>query len=436
MRASRLASCSTRQGAHGGDAPPASKAPPIACRYREARPVIEDSAVHAGAIDLAVLGVILAASILADTISRRTHLPRISLLVLVGILFAAVRQYVFDANGVPPIGALSEPLIDLALVMVAFLLGGDLSLRRLRTIGAMIFTVSLAVVTTSAVVVGAGLWLAGFPVVIAVSLAAISMATDPAAVREAVREHAVRKGNSRVVRQVLLGVVAIDDVWGVLGFGLAMAVLGWIMAGDGATALAAASWELGGALTLGAAIGIPAAWLTGRLRPGEPTQVEALAVVLLLAGLSSWLQVSSLVAAMFAGFMVVNLSRHHTRSFREIEHIEWPFLVFFFVLAGASIDLTDARAALSLSFAYIMLRLAARYAGGRLGVRMLNGGSAGLPKNIGLALTPQAGVAMGMALLVAERYPASAPLLVSVAVVSTAFFELIGPLLARRVLRD
>lgn len=397
--------------------------------------MIEDSSVDAGAFALVVLGTILAASIFADTISRRTRLPRISLLVLVGIVFAFLRQYVFDANGMPPTGALTEPLVDLALVMVAFLLGGDLSLRRLRSTGVMIFTVSLCVVVTSAAVVGGGLLLAGFPLVTAVALAAISMATDPAAVREAVRDHAARKGNSRVVRQVLLGVVAIDDVWGVLGFGLAMALLGWLTAGDGAAALFAAAWELGGALALGAAIGIPAAWLTGRLRPGEPTQVEALAVVLLLAGLSSWLQVSSLVAAMFAGFVVVNMSRHHTRSFREIEHIEWPFLVFFFVLAGASVDLADAAAALSLSFAFIVLRLAARYAGGRLGVRLLNGASTGLPKDIGLALTPQAGVAMGMALLVAERYPASAPLLVSVAVVSTAFFELIGPFLVKRVLR-
>ncbi len=406
------------------------------CRKRRVGAVIEDSSVDAGAFALVVLGTILAASIFADTISRRTRLPRISLLVLVGIVFAFLRQYVFDANGMPPTGAMTEPLIDLALVMVAFLLGGDLSLRRLRSTGVMIFTVSLCVVVTSAAVVGGGLLLAGFPLVTAVALAAISMATDPAAVREAVRDHAARKGNARVVRQVLLGVVAIDDVWGVLGFGLAMAVLGWLTAGDGATALFAAAWELGGALALGAAIGIPAAWLTGRLRPGEPTQVEALAVVLLLAGLSSWLQVSSLVAAMFAGFVVVNTSRHHTRSFREIEHIEWPFLVFFFVLAGASVDVADAAAALSLSFAFIVLRLAARYAGGRLGVRLLNGGSTGLPKDIGLALTPQAGVAMGMALLVAERYPASAPLLVSVAVVSTAFFELIGPLLVKRVLRD
>ena len=42
---------------------------------------------------------------------------------------------------------------------------------------------------------------------------------------------------------------------------------------------------------------------------------------------------------MIAGFIIVNFAKHHNRSFHEIEHIEWPFMVFFFVLAGASLQI-------------------------------------------------------------------------------------------------
>lgn len=380
---------------------------------------------------LVFLGVILSVSILADVVARRTRLPRISLLVLVGLGVAVVQQLVLGQAEPAPLDGLGEPLIQLALVMVAFLLGGELTVERMRSTGPLILILSLSVILVGALLLGVGLLALGFPLAVAVSLAAISVATDPAAVSESVRE----SGDTRLRARLLLGIVAIDDAWGILAFGLAMTLLGWWLSGDGQAALAMAGWELGGALLLGAAIGLPAAWLTGRLRPGEPTQVEAIALILLLAGLSSWLEVSALLAAMVAGALVANLSRHHTRSFNEVEHIEWPFLVFFFVLSGASVDLRHVADALWLTLAYILLRLAGRYLGGLLGVRLARVRQADLPRDIGLALTPQAGVAMGMALLAAERFPEHGPLLLSAVVGSTLVFEMIGPLLVRWVLR-
>ncbi|MDI5891272.1 cation:proton antiporter [Halomonas rhizosphaerae] len=383
------------------------------------------------AASLMLLGVILSTSILADVVASRTRLPRISLLVLVGVGVAVIQQWGLDQPGARPLDGLAEPLIQVALVMVAFLLGGELTLDRLRSTGSLILIVSLSVILAGVLSVGLGLLALGFPLAVAVSLAAISVATDPAAVSETVNE----SGDSRLRARLLLGIVAIDDGWGILAFGLAMALLGWWLSGDGGLALLHATWELGGAILLGAAIGLPAAWLTGRLRRGEPTQVEAIALILLLAGTSAWLGVSSLLAAMLAGALVANLSRHHTRSFNEIEHIEWPFLVFFFVLSGASVDLYHLDEALGLTLAYILLRLAGRYLGGMLGVRLARERQAELPGNLGLALTPQAGVAMGMVLLAAERFPEHGPVLLSAVVASTVVFEILGPLLVRRVLR-
>ncbi|MGM0553102.1 MAG: cation:proton antiporter [Pseudomonadota bacterium] len=385
----------------------------------------------AGAVPLILLGAILASSILADTIARRTAIPRISLLVIVGLMVAVIQQMVLGQKGGRPLGDLTEPLIQLALVMVAFLLGGQLTFQRLRQLGPFILILSLTVMGVGALVVGSGLLLLGFPLVVALTLAAISVATDPAAVEEVLAE---RHPRSRTAR-VLAGVVAIDDAWGILAFGLAMAFLGWFLAGDGSGALLHAGWELAGAVLLGLGVGLPAAWLTGRLEPGKPTQAEALALVLLIAGLSMWLGVSALLAAMTAGFLVINLSAHHQRSFNEIEHIEWPFLVFFFVLSGASVDLLALGAVLWLTLAYVVLRLAGRYLGGAVGWQLAGRRAQGVSPGIGLALTPQAGVAIGMALLAAERFPEHAGALLSVVVGSTLIFELIGPWLVRRVIR-
>lgn len=383
------------------------------------------------AINIILLGVILSVSIFADTIAHRTRVPRISILMLVGIIIAFIQQVLIgDRNG-DLLGGLSEPLIQLALVMVAFLLGSELKIDRLRNTGPLILVVSLLVIIGGGVVVGTGLLLLGFPLVVAVSLAAISVATDPAAVSESIRE----SGAKGLVPRVLLGIVAIDDGWGIIVFGLSMATLGWLVGSNGQLALLHALWELGGALLIGAAIGLPAAWLTGRLRPGEPTQVEAIALILLLAGLSSVLGVSALLASMIAGSLVANLSSHHTRSFREIEHIEWPFLVFFFVLSGASIDLYKVDDALLLTLAYLVLRVIGRVLGGYLAVTFGSAKNTTVPRNIGLALTPQAGVAIGMALLTAERFPEFSNTILPVVVASTIIFELAGPVLVKRVLQ-
>ncbi|PMR70323.1 cation:proton antiporter [Halomonas heilongjiangensis] len=387
--------------------------------------------LDAATANLILLGIILSLSICADAVANRMRLPRISLLVVVGVGVAVVQQWGLGQAGARPLDGLSEPLLQVALVMVAFLLGGELTLARLRSTGPLIVIVSLAVIAMGVLFVGAGLLLLGFPLAVAVSLAAISVATDPAAVSETVHE----SGDTRFRARLLMGIVAIDDAWGILVFGLAMALLGWLLSGDGGLALAQAGWELGGALVLGSVVGLPAAWLTGRLRPGEPTQVEAVALILLLAGLSTWLEVSALLAAMIAGALVANLSSHHTRSFNEIEHIEWPFLVFFFVLSGASIDLRHLGDALWLTLAYVVLRLAGRYLGGVLGGHLARRQATRLPHDIGLALTPQAGIAMGMALLVVERYPEHGAVLLAAVVASTVVFEVVGPLMVRHVLR-
>lgn len=389
-------------------------------------------ALNQTTLNIILLGVILCISILADIVASRTKVPRISILVLVGVAIAFIQQVILGEQDARLLDDLSEPLIHIALVMVAFLLGSELTLNRLRNTGPLILIISLCVVGVSGLIVGAGLLVLGVPLVVAVSLAAVSVATDPAAVSESVTE----SGKKGLAAKVLLGIVAIDDAWGIIVFGLSMAVLQWIISHNGQLALVHAMWDLGGAVVLGTMIGLPAAWLTGRLQPGNPTQVEAIALILLLAGLSSLLGVSALLAAMIAGMLVANFASHHKRSFREIKHIEWPFLVFFFVLAGASINLYQLDDALGLTLLYVLLRLAGRVMGGLLGVFFTRKKQHKLPGNIGLALTPQAGVAMGMALLAAERFPEFRSTILPVVVASTIIFELIGPILVKRVLKS
>jgi Kef-type K+ transport system membrane component KefB len=72
---------------------------------------------------------------------------------------------------------------------------------------------------------------------------------------------------------------------------------------------------------------------------GVTLQAEALGLVFLTAGLCSWLGVSYLLAGLVSGTVIANVATHHDRAFHEIEHVQWPFLLLFFLMAGAVLDL-------------------------------------------------------------------------------------------------
>ena len=97
----------------------------------------------------------------------------------------------------------------------------------------------------------------------------------------------------------LTGIVAIDDAWGLIAFSILLALAQSIdIQGQVIDVLMIGLWELGGAILLGVILGVPMAYLSGRVRPGQPTLVEALGMVFLCGGLALWLEVSFLLSAM------------------------------------------------------------------------------------------------------------------------------------------
>ncbi len=376
---------------------------------------------------LLAVGGLLLLGLVADEVGHRARLPRVTLLVLFGI---AAGPSGFDLLPRQFL-ATYELLASIALTMVAFLLGGTLSAATLRRHGRQIIVISLVVVVTTVLITGLGLWLLGAAAPLALLLAGIATATDPSATRDVVRQLRARGPFT----DTLLGIVAIDDAWGLILFSL-MLVAAKAAVGDGSLAtLGTGLWEVGGALAIGAGIGLPAAYLTGRIRHGEPMQSEAIGVVFICAGLSIWAGVSFLLAGMVTGAIVVNLAKHHKRAFHEIEHIEWPFMLIFFTLAGASLKLDGLAEIGAIGFAFIALRLASRCIGGLIGGK-LAGVEPAHSNWIGVALMPQAGVALGMALMAGNHFGQLKETLLAIAIGTTVIFEVFGPILTQWALRS
>ena len=364
------------------------------------------------------LGALFLLGLFADQVGRRTRLPRVTLLLLCGV---AVGGSGLDLLPMQT-AYWYEFLTTAALTMVAFLLGNSLSMKNLRKHGATIMAISLSVVIVTIAVVGIGLWVSGVDLGLALLLGAVATATDPAATQDVIRQSGRKGGFSRT----LTGIVAIDDAWGVLAFSLILVLVGMLNGAASAGGLLVAVWEIGGALALGLALGWPGAYLTGRLEKGEPLQTEALGIVFLCAGLALWLEVSFLIAGMTAGAVIVNFARHHARAFHEIEHFQWPFMILFFILAGASLDIGALGKVGLIGLGYVVLRTVSRIIGGWIGAVI-----GGAPRQhrpwFGVALLPQAGVAVGIALIAAEAFPAYAEAILAVTIGTTVVFELLGP---------
>ena len=370
------------------------------------------------------LGAMFIIGLGAHLIGQRTPVPRVTLLLVSGLIAGQM-------GWIPERITQSYEFLSItALTFVAFLLGGALKLDTLRVTGRRVFAISICIVLVTVALVSIGLIALGVEPGLAVVLAGIATATAPAATTDVIRQSGITNDFTKTIE----GVVAVDDAWGLLAFSLCLsfAVVG--LAGSAEVEGVSVVREIGGAVVLGLVIGLPGALLTGRIGDGEPLEVEALALVFLTAGLALWAEVSFLIAGMVAGAVIVNLASHHERAFHEIEHIQWPFMVLFFLLAGALLELEALQQVGLLGLVFMVLRIAARIIGGWIGAGL---GKAPPEERVyyGAALLPQAGVAVGMALIAAGSLPDYADQIIALTIGTTIAFELFGPVLTLWALR-
>ncbi|MBC8414476.1 MAG: cation:proton antiporter [Nitrospira sp.] len=372
------------------------------------------------------IGALLLLGIVTNAIGQRTPIPRVTLLLIFGFIIGPS-----GFNLLPLFCAEIFPLVaKMALLMVGFILGERMSLIYLHTAARQILIISMTEVIVTAGIVLTGLYLAGVNINMALLLAAISTATAPAATVDVIHE----KNASGKFTHALEGIVAIDDAWGLMVFSIMMAIVLSIIGSEGISSVFIHGFiEIGGAFLLGILLGAPMSYLTGRIKPGEPTLIEALGFVFLCGGLAIVLNVSYLLAAMTMGAVVVNFAKHHTRPFNAIKHIETPFMILFFILAGASFKIDALDAVWLTVIVYILMRITGRLIGGWIGAA-LSGGDRIMKNWIGMALMPQAGVALGMALVASHRFPEIGKTLLPIIIGTTVFFELTGPIMTRMAL--
>ncbi len=372
-----------------------------------------------------LLGGLFLVALIISPLARLFKIPRVTLLLLSGV---ALGPYGVDL--LSEIRGQWFPFItDITLLIIGYLLGARLTRDYLEKYARGVMVASLIITLVTSIVVTAVLILFGVDSKVAIVLGAIAAATDPAAMIDVLRQ----RERETAFGKLLEGIVAMDDVLGLLVFSVALALVGLVTRTNGLTEpLLHMLYEIVGAVVLGGIAGYIAAKLLNGKRPEQPVIVESLAFILLLGGIALHLGVSFLLAAMIMGTVVVNLADKAAEHLHEIEYIEQPFLVLFFIMAGAALSFDGGDAILMVLLIFVGARIAGRFVGGWLVPEKWT--STQQKRVLGITLLPQAGVAMGMALVASHTYPDIAHVVMPVTISATVIFEVLGPVVTSRSL--
>lgn len=161
-------------------------------------------------------------------------------------------------------------------------------------------------------------------------------------------------------------------------------------------------------------------------------------VVLLVLGFGAstildYLHFDTLLTFMVAGFIVRNMSKQGQKFVTYIEETGTVVYVVFFATAGADLDVPLLRELWPVALLLAGSRAVITFAGSRISGRLAKD-SPVLRRWGWSGLVSQAGLALGLSVLVAREFPSIGPQFRALAIATVAVNEMIGPILFKLAL--
>jgi len=395
---------------------------------------LETLAVASGAPGpFLLLGIVLAAGTAGGWLARRIHVPVVTGYILTGVLIGPSGLGLVQRSAEGP----SLQLLSLfAMGLITINIGGHLSYRRIHNALGRIAVIAFLEVAGAVTLVVTVARLLGADWPLALLLGAVSAATAPATTIALIRDS---RAKGTFVK-TLLSVVAVDNILCILLFAAMRTIV-------------ADYYALGGTLPpLGRALHDSARLLLGSIAVGCAIGIVAEAVarspwahgfstifvgILFSTGLALSLGLSPLMTSLFFGVYLGNRSPRVAEQLNALEPFEPVVYVFFFAMAGATLHLESLLHAGLLCGGYLLARAVGKGLGAAVG-GVLARSSRRIRRNIPLALVPQAGVAIGLVVLIGEEAAIPAVVretLAAVVLAAVTINEIVGPFLVQIALR-
>ena len=379
------------------------------------------------------LGALLILCLMMGRFVSHFRVPKVTGYLLAGILLSPSAINIFSNVLSQRIdGSICELrfLCDLALGLIAFSIGGEFQNERFKKMGKKIITISLCETFATFFLVFCSLFFFTTNLPVAICLGILSIATAPAATLLVLREY----DSEGVVTNSLLLLTGLNNFICLTLFTICFPAVIALSHGESSTTFILTIFSSLGSMLVSLAAGFILGFLLSvfekRITKANELIVLTVGTIILGIGLAQMLNVSPLLVNLVMGATVINIAKKGKMLFEELKRIDLPIYAAFFALSGASLhwDL------LSVVGGVGVLYVAGRVAGKVLGVfygAVQARASQSLKRYGGCGLLAQAGVALGLALLIEDRDQKLGEV-VSTTIFSTVIvFEILGPLAVR-----
>ncbi|AOY74912.1 cation:proton antiporter [Clostridium formicaceticum] len=375
------------------------------------------------------VGIILLIGLVGGKVASKINLPSVTGYILFGLLLGPSFTNIITKETIKSMQFVNE----VALGILALSIGAELHRLVFKKFGKTLFLVSLGdeLITFSLVTIFT--YLLGLQLQLAIVLGVLAMTVSPSGVFSIVKEYGARGEFTKN----LLALVAIDNLICIFVFGIVIAVLQGIesMHLGGTTLFILLTIEIALAIILGALGGVSVSYMMNKKPNNNKFLVFLLGLILLNIGIANHFNLSALLINMVKGATIVNLTNKKLILSSTLERIELPIFVLFLTLAGAKLDLSIVGSVGIVGLGYIGGRLLGKV-GGSFIFSNFTSLNMRIRKNIGMALTPQAGVAIGLSIIAEQKLPASGGIITGILLTGVIFFEIVGPLLLKQALKN
>ncbi len=370
------------------------------------------------------ISIILLAGFLLTRLTKLAKLPNVTGYILAGILIGPHVLKVISAETLSSMGFLS----DVALAFIAFGVGRYFKKDVLRETGPGVILIALVESLFAGVIVAVVMRLVfRLDWDFSLLLGAIATATAPASTMVTIRQY---KAKGEFV-SILLQAVAYDDAICLIVFSVAAAVVNANL-GVGLS-FSQIAWPTVYniiALAVGFVSGAVLSKLMTPARSEDNRLILTISLLLGIAGLCAAVHISPLLSCMLFGTTYINMTKD-SELYKQVDRFAPPILSIFFVVSGMNLDITSLGTQGIIGASYFAIRIVGKYAGAYLGCLITNT-SRPIRNYLGLALVPQAGVAIGLAFLGQRLLPGpTGDMLVTIILSSSVLYELVGPASAK-----
>ncbi|MBQ9313660.1 MAG: cation:proton antiporter [Clostridia bacterium] len=371
---------------------------------------------------------------LMTRITKKLRLPNVTAYIITGILLGPYCFKLIPTNIISGMDFLS----DIALAFIAFSTGEFFKFEVLKKNGMKVLWITLLEsIAASILVFIVTFFILHLELAFSVVLAALAAATAPASTVMTIHQTGA-KGD---FVDTLLQVVALDDIVGLLLYSMAISIAVASQTGEGVNVTSILTPILTniGVLILGGVFGIFLKLLMPKKRSTDNRLIITVGLLFAFCGICAMLDLSPLLGCMAMGTIYINITDDN-KLFKQINYFSPPILLLFFVRSGlnfkldalvnssASIGTTPL---LAVGVLYFIIRIIGKYLGAFLGCVWTKKDKK-VRNYLGLALVPQAGVAIGLAALGARTLGGEVGIaLETIILASSVLYELIGPACAK-----